>query len=224
MFKKILVAEDYESANISVIKTLDELGIDHIQHAFYCDDALSKIKKALTVDQEPFELLITDLNFEEDHREQLLKDGRDLTKAVREIQPDIKIIFFSVERKIEIIDQLFKNYDINGYVSKGREDTKELKKAIDVVYNDEHYLKPEFKKTEENSNSYDFSNYDITLVNLLAEGMLQKNIPEYLQKKGIKPHSLSSIEKKLSSLRDILHVANNHQLILEFKDLGLLEP
>jgi hypothetical protein len=40
MFKKILIAEDLDSINITVEQALKELSITEIHHAKYCDDAL----------------------------------------------------------------------------------------------------------------------------------------------------------------------------------------
>ena len=47
MFKKVLVAEDFDSISISVGYVLKELSVSEIHHAKYCDDAILKIKKAL---------------------------------------------------------------------------------------------------------------------------------------------------------------------------------
>jgi DNA-binding NarL/FixJ family response regulator len=134
MFKKVLIAEDYESANISVQKTLEDLKIQEPHYVYYCDDALAKIQRGIR-DKTPYDLLITDLSFDKDHREQKLNSGKELIEAIRQEQSDIKIIVFSVEKKPDIIDTLFKKQDINAFVSKGREDTKELKRSIKAVYN-----------------------------------------------------------------------------------------
>ena len=71
-------------------------------------------------------------------------------------------------------------------------------------------------------NSYEFTAYDITLVSLLSKGILQKNIPIHLQEKDIKPYSLSSIEKKLNSLKEDLEVNSNEQLVAFCKDIGII--
>lgn len=98
MLKKILIAEDYESSNISVQKALEDLKIPDPKYVNYCDDALSRIKMSLQ-ENNPFELLITDLSFDEDHREQNIKNGQQLISAAKELQPNLKVIVFSVEKK-----------------------------------------------------------------------------------------------------------------------------
>jgi DNA-binding NarL/FixJ family response regulator len=221
MFKKILIAEDHESINLSVQKTLEDLNIPNVDYVYYCDDALAKIQKSIR-ENEPYDLLITDLYYEEDHREQKIKDGRELIQKIKEIQPSLKVIVFSAEHKSGIIDSLFKEYEINGYVRKARNDSKELKKSIASVYIDENYLSLDMKQEMKRLNSYEFSAYDITLVSLLSKGILQKNIPAHLQEKDIKPYSLSSVEKKLNSLKEDLEVASNEQLVAFCKDIGII--
>ncbi|RZK14239.1 MAG: response regulator, partial [Pedobacter sp.] len=96
MFKRVLIAEDHESTSISVRKTLEDFGITNAEYSYYCDDALLQIQKSLNDDQ-AFDLLITDLSFEEDHRKQKLAGGVALIEAVKQIQPNIKVLVFSAE-------------------------------------------------------------------------------------------------------------------------------
>lgn len=98
MFKKILIAEDHESSSISVQKTLEDLNITNTDYVYYCDDAFAKVQKSIR-ENDLYDLLITDLSFEEDHHEQKIKDGKELIKAVRELQPSLKAIVFSAEHK-----------------------------------------------------------------------------------------------------------------------------
>ncbi|BEV05271.1 response regulator [Chryseobacterium gambrini] len=220
MFKKILIAEDQECLNLSVQKTLEDLNIPNVDYVYYCDDALAKIQKSIR-ENEPYDLLITDLYYEEDHRQQEIRDGKELIQKIKEIQPALKVIVFSAEHKSGIIDSLFKDYHINGYVRKARNDSKELKKSIASVFINENYLSTDLKQDVKKFNSYEFSAYDITVVTLLSKGILQKNIPDHLLEKGIK-YSLSSVEKKLNSLKEDLEVTSNEQLVAFCKDIGII--
>ncbi|CEJ67769.1 transcriptional regulator RcsB [Chryseobacterium oranimense G311] len=221
MFKKILIAEDHESSSISVQKTLEDLNISYADYAYYCDDALAKVKKSIR-ENNLYDLLITDLSFDEDHHKQDIKDGKELILKIRELIPDLKVIVFSGEHKSGIIDSLFNEYQINGFVRKARNDSKELKKAIASVHINENYLSLDLKQEVKKLNNYEFTSFDITLVSLLSQGVLQKNIPTYLQNNNIKPNSLSSVEKRLNSLKENLNVASNEQLVAFCKDLGII--
>ena len=98
MFKKVLVAEDLDSISIAVIQVLEDLQVQTIDHVKYCDDGLLKIKKAL-LENEPYDLLISDLSFKSDHRNITLSSGEELIEAANEVQPKLKKIVFSIEDK-----------------------------------------------------------------------------------------------------------------------------
>jgi len=221
MFRKVLIAEDHEMTNISVRKTLEELGVADARYVYYCDDALSWISKAVRAGQ-PYELLITDLSFEEDRRTQSLKDGEQLIRAAKDAQPNLKIIVFSAESRSAVVDKLFKTLPIDGYVRKARRDAQHLKQALQAVYKHQSYLSPDLKQTTKGTNTYEFSEFDIAIISLLAQGLLQKDIPIYLQQKHIKPSSLSSVEKRLNAMKEAFGFSKNEQLVAYCKDIGLI--
>jgi two-component system capsular synthesis response regulator RcsB len=221
MFKKVLIAEDHESSNISVRKTLEDFGIANRDYVYYCDDALMRVEKALSV-QDPYDLLITDLHFEEDHCPQQIEGGVALIKAVRALQPEIKILVFSAESKTALIDMLFEELNINAYVRKARYDVTELKKALEAIESDKKHLSTGLRQTIREKNTYEFSNYDITIISLLSNGMMQKEIPNYLEKNQIKPSGLSSVEKRLNFMKEALDFTKNEQLIAFCKDIGVI--
>lgn len=221
MFEKVLIAEDHESSNISVRKALEDCGVANNDYVFYCDDAMLRIRQALKTDA-PYDLLITDLSFEEDGTPQNICNGIDLIKAVRDLQPGIKILVFSVDGKPAIVDCLFKELFINAFVRKARRDVTELKLALEAVANGRKYLSTGLRQSIKESNTYDFKEYDITLIKLLSNGMLQKEIPSYLQENGISPSGLSSVEKRLNHIRESLNFTKNEQLIAFCKDVGVI--
>jgi DNA-binding NarL/FixJ family response regulator len=221
MIKKILIAEDHESANISVQKTLEEMGIGDADYVYYCDDALVGIQRAVAAGA-PYDLLITDLYFEADHRPQKIESGAQLIYAVREIQPDLRVLVFSAEGKIPAIEALYTAANIDGYVRKGRHDAKELKLAIGQIAGRERYFPRFYTQATRQENVHDFTPYDIKIISLMAQGMRQKDIPVYLQKKQIKPAGLSSIEKRLGYIREVLNFSSNEQLVAYCKDMGIV--
>ncbi len=213
MFQKVLIAEDHEGMNYSMQVTLENLGIKHDikNYVFYCDDALSRIRKAQS-ENNPYELLITDLSFNEDFPKQQIKDGAQLIKAVKEVQPEIKVLVFSSEGRLSEAQILFESLNIDGFVPKGRGDVKDLKSAIQVIFDNKKYVSPNLKKTI-NEKVYNFEQLDIAILTLLAKGVSQKMMQEHLEDMDIKPNSLSSIEKQLKKMREALEFQNNPQLI-----------
>ncbi|MES3016776.1 MAG: response regulator [Bacteroidota bacterium] len=221
MFEKVLIAEDHESSNISVRKALEDFGISDSDYAYYCDDALVRLSNAVK-NNDPYDLLITDLSFEEDHIPQKVKNGTDLIREVKALQPRIKILVFSAEGKPILIDQLFKDLSIDAFVRKARRDVTELKMALEALSNNRKYLSTGLRQSIKDTNTYEFKEYDIMLIKLLSKGMLQKDIPVYLQQHDIKPFGLSSVEKRLNYIRDALNFTKNEQLVAFCKDIGVI--
>ena len=221
MIDKVIIAEDHESTNLSVQKTAEEMRIEHIDHVFYCDDALNKIQTAKQKGQ-PYDLLITDLYFEADGSFQKIGGGFDLIQSVRAIQPEIRILIFSAENRPATIDMLFKKYEIDGYVRKARHDAKELRSALNALSKGQRYYPQALVQLVKKTNAYEFTEYDVKIIRLLSQGYQQNEIPAYLKQHNIKPSSLSTIEKRLSQIREELGFSKNEQLVLFCKETGIL--
>ena len=223
MFKKILAVEDFESASISVQKALFDLQISEEKTSFvhYCDEAFALFQKSIA-ENFPFDLIITDLSFEEDYKLQKLKSGIELITEIRKILPEVKILVFSGEKRPKKIKPLFDDLKIDGFVSKGRMDVQDLKKAIKTIYNNETYLSQENIVHIRKNNIVEISTVEYTLLKLLSDGVFQKEIPNFLKQKDLKPNSLSSVEKTLNHLKESFAAKSNEHLIAICKDLGIL--
>ncbi len=222
MFNKVLVAEDMDDINKGVITTLKELGVLKVDKVQYCDDAILKISRA-NFDNTPYELLITDLSFKKDHREQQLESGEDLVKVIRERQITIPVIVYSVEDRLQRVRSLINNYNISAYVCKGRHGLTDLEKAIkSILTNATPFLSYQVKDAQKGTNNNDVSNYDIALMKKLAEGCSQTDISNYFKVNNISPSSLSSVEKRLNKLKDLFRANNTAQLIALAKDAGFI--
>lgn len=221
MFKKILVAEDIDSINIGLVSALQELESVEVYHTKYCDDALLKIKKA-KLDNVPFDLLITDLSFKEDHRTITIKSGDELTEETRKVQPDIKVIIYSIEDRPIRIKALFDNNNIDGYVSKGRNSTSELIKAIETISEGNRYIPQSVVNSLKDDMLFEIETYDIDLLKCLSRGLLQEEISTEFKNKGYSSSSTSSIEKRINKLRTLFNAKNTTHLVSITKDMGLI--
>lgn len=215
MIDKVIIAEDQEFANLSVQKTLEELHIRQYDYAFYCDDAFTKIRVAKQNEQ-PYDLLITDLNFEDDGTSQKICSGYDLVRSVREVQPEIMILILTADGSPAVIDKLFKDYRVDAYVRKARHDVRELKSAFDALSKGQQYYPRALARLASQSNTYEFTDTDINILRLLSQGQPQQNIASELKR------SLSTIEKSLKKIRDEFGFSKNEQLVLFCRDAGLL--
>ncbi|MDU8886328.1 response regulator [Yeosuana sp. MJ-SS3] len=221
MFNKVLVADDLGSIHLGVLTVIDSLGIKNVQQVQYCDDAYLRIKKGL-LDKTPFDLLITDLSFKADHREQKFPTGELLIQEIKNISPDLPIIVYSIEDRLHKVRTLINVHGVKAYVCKGRRGLIELSSAIQKVYNNERYLSPQVSHVLSNKYALEIDDFDILLLKNLANGYSQEEISQQFKKQNIKPSSLSSIEKRLNKLRIQFKANNAIHLVAIVKDIGLI--
>jgi DNA-binding NarL/FixJ family response regulator len=222
MFKKVLIAEDLDAINLGIEQVLKDLNIIDFQHSKYCDEAFLKIRRAIQ-DNEPYDLLISDLSFKTDHREVKIANGDELIQKVRELQPDIKIIAYSVEDKSYRIKSLFDNAGIDGFVLKGLNSIEEIKKAIHIISaSDQKFISQEVTSALQEKNNYEIDDLDIQILKHLSLGTPQDDITETFKELGIKPNSKSTIEKRISKLKDFFKANNTTHLVSITKDMGII--
>jgi DNA-binding NarL/FixJ family response regulator len=221
MFTKVLVAEDMEDINKGVYATLRELGIIEIEQVQYCDDALLRIKRA-TYDGSPFELLITDLSFVADHRTQRLSSGESLVQELKQSYPELRIIVYSIDNRLQKVRSLITESCVNAYVCKGRRGLRDLSDAIFMVYNNKRYVSQEVQNALRSNSTLEVDDYEIELLKHLSKGLSQDEISALFKTNNISPSSLSSIEKRLNKLRIQFNANNAIQLVAMMKDVGLI--
>ncbi|PWL38111.1 response regulator [Flagellimonas aquimarina] len=222
MFKKVLVVEDLDSIGYGIAVMLkQELGVGEVVLSQYCGDAYLKFMRSVK-EQEAFDLLITDLSFNEDHREDKIANGKQLIKKIRALGHKTPIIVCSVEEKPAAVKKLFQSQDISGYVVKGRSGLKNLLKAVESVQTGGTYLSPQLSGAIRQRGIFEVEDYDVRLLSHLSNGLTQDEIARYFDQNGISPSSLSSIEKRLNRLKDELRAKNTIQLVANAKDLGLI--
>ncbi|MDT8415924.1 MAG: response regulator [Flavobacteriaceae bacterium] len=221
MRRKVLISDDLGSINRGVLAVLDTFSFMEVHSVQYCDDAYLKIKKALN-DKDPYHLFITDLSFKSDYRKQRYQSGEELIAALRHEVPDLKVIAYSVEDRLQKIKRLISNPNVKGYVCKGRSGLKELTEAITAVCENRHFVSPQIAQAMLRKDDFEITDYDISLVKQLSEGLSQEEISLYFKRNNIMPCGLSSIEKHLNRLKIQFKANNVTQLVAIIKDLGLI--
>ncbi len=221
MFKKVLIADDHDDINKGVLDILKTHGITNIHNSQYCDEAYLKIKKA-ELDNEPFDLLITDLSFKEDHRECDIISGEDLIAKLREQNNNLPIVVYSMKDQLQKVRLLVNKYSVNAYVCKDRKGSQELSEAVNSVYNKKLFLSPQVANALSSKVDLEITDYDIELTKQLSLGLDQKGISRYFIENNISPGSVSSIEKRINKLRIKFKADNATHLVVKMKDLGLI--
>lgn len=221
MFKKVLVVDDVDVINIGTMSMLTSLEIAHIDHAIYCDDAYLKLKSAVR-ENNPYDLLISDLSFIPDHRKTTIDSGKELLKKVGQELPDIKTIAFTVEDDLQTINSLWSSGLVDGYVCKGRNGSKDLLDAINACFTNERFVSDHLELILKKPNTVVLSPYDERLLTLLANGKTQDQIREELIRDNISPSSKSAIEKRLKDLRINFNAQTTIHLVTILKEFGLI--
>ncbi len=221
MFQKVLIAEDADLASSGVRKALEELEIKNIEFTQYCDEAFIKFKNAIRINK-PFDLLISDLSFVGNYNEQRLNSGDELVREIKKEDPNLKTIMFSIEDRPFKVKQLCNDLELDGYVWKSNDALKDLKKAISLIKEENFFISPQLAHVLKSKESFEITPFDIFLLEHLADGLEQKEISDELKKKGIKPSSTSSVEKRLKLLKENFNANNPTQLVAITKDFGLI--
>ena len=219
--QKIIIAEDFDTSNEGIISKLKSLGITNIHTFQTCDQTHLKIQRALQ-DGDPFDLLISDLSFLNTNAQQRLHSGQELLKTVKQLQPSIKTIAFSLLNKQHIIKELTEEIGVDAYVCKSMYGGKELLKAIETISKDQSYLCPIAKAALEQKHVFELNDYETQLLQLLANGYKQSDICDYFKAQNISPNSRRSIEDHLSKLRDHFNANTTAQLIYMAQSLDLI--
>ncbi|WP_196889162.1 response regulator transcription factor [Aureivirga sp. CE67] len=221
MFKRVLIVEDIDVINAGIRHIFEKLNISNFDIIEYCDEALMKLQKEKE-NGNPYDLLISDLSFEENHVRQDLKSGEELIDVVKDRFPELPIIIFSSDNKIEKVRRFIHEVGVKAYVCKGRYGLDDLAKAVEKVEKGELYLSESVAEANSSSSDTDLNEYDIDLLNYLAQGFTQTKIQKELRKNNIKPNSTSAIEKKLNRLKDIFKAKNLTNLVFIAKDMGVI--
>ena len=220
-FTKVIVAEDFEDSKTGVTTSLEKLGVASISQTSFCIDAYLQIKKAIQ-EKEPFELLITDLEFTEAFGKNEIPNGETLIEKVKKLQPEIKVIVFTGNGKQSIIKSLMNDLKVEGHVCKGLSGIRELSKAMDKVSTGQTYTCPVTQALLEQKHVLQIGEYETHLMRLLANGIKQVDIPEYLKQEGVSPNSMRTVEDRISKLKDHFNATTTTQLVHEATKLGLL--
>ncbi|MEO1013476.1 MAG: response regulator [Bacteroidota bacterium] len=222
MFQKVLIAEDHGLTGSGLKGLLANLSIRETVVSHYCDDALLKIRAALGQGN-PFEALITDLSFKADYRNRKLTSGEELIFLVRNLQPTIKIMVYSVEHRIGKIKSLYDNLKIDAFVGKERKDFNEIQKAIETVFEGNTYIPESLRQAlRSTENQLELDEEDLLLLQLLAQGLKQEEIAHSFMKKNYSGSSLRSIQDRLGKLKIMFKAKTPTHLVAQAMEKGFI--
>jgi DNA-binding NarL/FixJ family response regulator len=220
---RILIADDHQLVIQGILLSLKEIGDFDVVATSTCDAAFDLIRESQHTN--PFQILFTDLSFDNGTRDTILVGGEDLMKVLKNHDIDIKIAVITAHTETNRVFNVISNLHPNAYLLKSKCDSSEIAFAIQKMLKNEHYYTHEIHEKMMRRSIVQIQMDDIAL-QILKE---LPNQPKIVNLEGIitkgdgAPIKLRSIEAKLANLRTDLNANNNIDLILKAKELGIID-
>ncbi len=166
----ILIVDDSKlfSQGLAVLLSQYPGEVKNIEIAKNYNEALQSLSKHVV------DIILLDINFESNDY-----SGFTIAKKVKELYPNIKIIILTQQAKIDNYEILFNELNVDGYLDKqlGIEDTLA---ALKAVSKGEKYIDKSIESMLQIGKWLDISNREKQIINLLTNGLTQKEIAEQL--------------------------------------------
>ncbi|PQJ68714.1 MULTISPECIES: response regulator transcription factor [Polaribacter] len=220
---KILIVDDHQLVLQGIICSLKEVGDFDVVTSNNCDDAFQLIKQHQKT--HPFQLLFTDLSFDNTTDETNLDGGEELIKAIKNNEFDIKIAVITGHTETNRVYNVISNLNPNAYLLKSKCDATEIGFAVQKMLANDYYYTHEIHQKIMRRNIVQIQMDDVA-VQILKE---LPNYPKISNLEGVitkaddTPIKLRSIETKLCNLRADLNAKNNTDLVLKAKELGIID-
>lgn len=220
---RILVVDDHQLVIQGILSSLKEVGDFDVVTTNNCDDAFQLIKTHQNTN--PFQLLFTDLSFDNSTKDTNLEGGEELIKAIKNNEFDIKIGVITGHTETNRVYNVISNLNPNAYLLKSKCDATEIGFAVQKMLANDYYYTHEIHQKIMRRNIIQIQMDDVAIQILKElprhpkisnlEGIITKTDGSYLK--------LRSIETKLGNLRIDLNAKNNTDLVLKAKELGIID-
>ncbi|PQJ80181.1 response regulator transcription factor [Polaribacter porphyrae] len=220
---RILVVDDHQLVIQGILCSLKEVGDFDIVTANDCDKAFQLIKNSLKTN--PFQLLFTDLSFDNTTEDSLIDGGEELIKAIKNNEFNLKIAVITGHTETNRVYNVISNLNPNAYLLKSKCDATEIGFAVKKMLANEFYYTHEIhqKIMRRNIIQIQMDDVAIQILKELPNHAKISNLVGVIKKTDGTLLKLRSIEAKLSNLRADLNANNNTDLVLKAKELGIID-
>lgn len=220
---KILLVDDHQliiEGILSSLKGIDNLDIVTTNS---CDEAFSLIKRALN--DVPFQIVFTDLSFDNTTLNSVITSGESLIKKLREEEIAIKTGVITGHFETNRVFNVIKNLNPDAYILKGKCSTSELSFAIQKMLENEIFYTHEIhqKLLKRALVEIQMDEVAIQILQELPKHPKISNLEGVVTKSDGSFVKIRTIENKLAKLRSDLSANNNTDLVLKAKELGILD-
>jgi len=170
-------------------------------------------------DQTPtFDVAFLDISMPA-YEEKNIFSGEDLAKLLMEKMPNCKIILLTMYTELLKIKTIIRTIHPNGLIIKNDLTFDELLFAFDKVMKNDKYYSQSVQKILNQSahNTIEIDEFDKQILFHLSKGTAIEDMPHYI------PISLNAIEKRKSSLKELLKIKSHSDddLVRKAKSKGL---
>ena len=220
---RILVADDHQLVIQGILCSLKEIGDFDVVTTNNCDTAFELIKAHEKTT--PFQILFTDLSFDNTTEETNLDGGEELIKAIKNNEIDIKIAVITGHAETNRVYNVISNLNPNAYLLKSKCDATEIGFAVQKILANDYYYTHEIHQKIMRRNIVQIQMDDIAIQILkeLPNHAKISNLEGVIIKADDSFLKLRSIETKLCNLRSDLNAKNNTDLVLKAKELGIID-
>lgn len=215
----ILIVDDHPfiiEAYKNALKSYSAIGFQYdVTQASNCKSAYELITSNI---QKPYEIAFLDISMPP-YEEKNIFSGEDVAKLIRRLMPKCKIILLTMHTEHIKINNIIKDINPNGLIIKNDLTFDELLLAFDKILNNENYYSQTVVKfvSQTHFENLHIDEYDKQILFHLGKGIKTKDLPNFV------PLSLSAIEKRKLSLKELLNLrgSSDIELITEAKNKGL---
>ncbi|MBE7629417.1 response regulator transcription factor [Tenacibaculum piscium] len=220
---KILLVDDHQLILEGILSCLKNINNLVIETTNCCDEAFSKIKTA--IHNTPFDIVFTDLSFDDTAGSTALDGGEALIKALQKENIDIKTGVITGHSETNRVFNVIHNLNPSAYILKGNCNTDELTFAIKKIVKGEVYYTHEIhqKLLKRALIEIQMDEVAIQILKELPKHAKIINLEGFIKKTDGSLVKIRSIEAKLAKLRGDLQAHNNTDLVLKAKELGILD-
>jgi len=219
---KILVVDDHHLVVEGIRSSLSQYPEYDITTTNTCDDAFYKLKEASA---NPYQILFTDLSFEDQPENTQIDGGEALIKAIREAEIPVKIGVITGHTETNRVFNVITNLNPDAYILKSKCTGEELHFAIQKLLKDEQFYTHEIhhKILKRNIIQIQMDEVAIQILKELPMHSKITNLEGRIKKADGSTLKIRSIENKLANLRIDLNAKNNTDLVLKAKELGIID-
>ena len=220
---KILIVDDHQLIIQGLLCSLEEVGDFEVVTTSDCDDALHLIKASEK--SAPFQVVFTDLSFDNSTKETILNSGEALIKAIRVNEIQIKVAVITGHTETNRVYSVISNLKPNAYLLKSNCEAAEIGFAIQKMLKNEYYYSHIIhqKIIRRKITQIKIDDVALQILKELPNHPKISNLEGIIVKNNGNKIKLRSIETKLANLRIDLNAINNTDLILKAKELGLID-